>query len=178
MPKTRKKAQITGSDTQILKGMSTREALAYWLAIPTKARNPASQKELAHLLGVSEERLCQIKRDPKFNDSVQLYRKEFFKNFTSDILESLRATALDGNERAAKLFLQVVEDFKETTKQEQERRETKTFVLQLPEGKLNELRELMQQIKQEKAREYLDAEVVEVPQIEDKHEKVPDEAKP
>jgi hypothetical protein len=129
------------------KGMTTREALAYWLALPTKVRNPASQKELAAILDVSEERLCQIKRDPKFKDDVMEYRKTFFKQFTSDVIDSLVKVAKTGNERAAKLFLQYVEDFQETSMQKIEKTERREFVFHLPEKKLDELRQEIRRLK-------------------------------
>jgi hypothetical protein len=130
-----------------LRGMTTRDALAYWLALPTKTRNPATQKELASLLNVSEERLCQIKRDKKFQEQVQEYRKTFFKQFTSDIIDALKVSATKGNDRSAKLFLQVVEDFQETSKQKIEKTEVKRFVFQLPPKKLDELRQKIRQLK-------------------------------
>jgi hypothetical protein len=179
-----KKITLKPIDSEALTKMTTREALAYWLSVPSKVRNPHNQKGLAALLNVSEERLCQIKRDPKFQNTVQTYRKEFFRQFTSDVMESLVESATDGgNERAAKLFLQVVEDFQESTKQEQVRTEVRTFVLELPEAKLRELRGLIQQMRQEEAKAYIDAEVV-VPLLpeksakkEDTGEEIPEEAK-
>lgn len=153
-PKSIKSAH---SDPAALKGMTTKDALAYWLALPSKHRNPVNQKGLAQLVGVSEERLCQIKREEGFMDSVMEYRKIFFKQFTSDIIEAMADTARQGNERAAKLFLQVVEDFKETTRQEKESLERKEFVFMLGEDRLTELRKL---IAEERNLGALDVEII------------------
>jgi len=140
--------------------MTTKDALAYWLALPTRHRTPPRQKDLAELLGVSEERLCQIKREEGFLDTVMEYRKTFFKQFTSDIIAALAATAQQGNDRAAKLFLQYVEDFKETTRQERESLERKEFVFMLGEDKLSELRKLIADERKSVDKGAIDAEIV------------------
>lgn len=157
-------------DANEFKGMTTRDALAYWTALPAKTRNPATQKELAAILGVSEERLCQIKRDEDFKAQVMEYRKTFFRQFTSDVIQALVNVARAGNERAAKLFLQYVEDFQETSKQTIEKSETRRFVFELGEAKLQELRGHLKELRRLKEGEYTDAEVVQ-------DEKVPDQTK-
>jgi hypothetical protein len=151
------------------KGMTTRDALAYWTALPAKVRNPATQKELAALLGVSEERLCQIKRDEAFKAQVMEYRKTFFRQFTSDIIESMVKAAKGGNERAAKLYLQYVEDFQESSKQTIEKTEVRRFVFELGEQKLQELRGELKKMKRLKEGEYVDAELIE--EVKDDAEK-------
>jgi len=142
-------------------GMTTRDALAYWTALPAKTRNPATQKELAVLLGVCEERLCQIKRDEAFKAQVMEYRKTFFRQFTSDVIQSLVNIAKAGNERAAKLFLQYVEDFQESSKQTIEKTEVRRFVFELGEQKLQELRGHLKELKRLKEGEYVEAGIVE-----------------
>jgi len=144
-----------------LKGMNTRDALAYWIALPVKTRNPATQKELAALIGVSEERLCQIKREEEFKAQVMEYRKTFFRQFTSDVIQSLVNVAKTGNERAAKLFLQYVEDFQESSRQTIEKTEVRRFVFELGEQKLQELRGQLKELKRLKEGEFVDAEIVE-----------------
>jgi len=155
--------------TSELQGMTTRDALAYWTALPAKTRNPATQKELAALLKVSEERLCQIKRDEHFKALVMEYRKTFFRQFTSDIIESMVQAAKGGNERAAKLYLQYVEDFQESSKQTIEKTEVRRFVFELGEQKLQELRGHLKELKRLKEGEYVDVDLLE----EKTHEEVP-----
>lgn len=144
-----------------LRGMTTRDALAYWIALPSKVRNPATQKGLAALLEVSEERLCQIKRDNNFKAQVMEYRKTFFKQFTSDVIQSLVNIAKTGNERAAKLFLQYIEDFQESSKQTIEKTEVRKFVFELSAEKLQQLRDHLKEARQLKEANIIDAEVVE-----------------
>jgi hypothetical protein len=150
--------------------MTTRDALAYWIALPMKSREPATQKELATLLNVSEERLCQIKRDESFKAQVMEYRKTFFRQFTSDIIQAQVEAAKLGNERAAKLFLQYIEDFQESTKQTVEKTEVRRFVLEIGAEKMEQLRGQLKELKRLKSGEFTDAEVVE-------GEKVPDPTK-
>ena len=147
--------------------MTTRDALAYWTALPAKTRNPATQKKLAAILGVCEERLCQIKREPEFQGQVMEYRKTFFKQFTSDVIQSLVNVAKLGNERAAKLFLQYIEDFQESSKQTIEQTETRKFVFELGEAKMQELRGKLKELKRLKSGEYTDAEEVTSEEIPD-----------
>jgi len=144
-------------DPHIFTQMSTRQSLAYWLALPTKFRNPATQKALAELLGVSEERLCHLKRDDKLIAQVDGYRKIFFKQFTSNIILAIKNKAEDGDPRAQKLWLQYVEDFKETTRQEQDTKITREFVFLIEDKKREELLEI---IKKEKEKKYLTYEKI------------------
>lgn len=158
-------------DTGFFKQFNTRTALAYWLAMPQNHKQPRTQKELAKILGVSEERLCQIKREDAFFDMVTEYRKEYFKQFTSNILEGCRREAEKGDAKNAKLFLQYVEDFKETTRQEQQRTDRKEFVMLIAPEKMEELQEFLNQEKKlmAKSRGYLEHKP-----IRDKDEKVSD----
>ena len=143
------------------RAMTTKDALAYWTAIPSKTRTPSTQKDLAEILGVSQERLCQIKREEEFHTQVNEYRKLFFKQFTSSIIDSLRKKAESGDHKAAKLFLQYVEDFKETTRSESEKVEKKEFVFVLGEAKWGELRKKLQENVEFKELMYLDYQKIE-----------------
>lgn len=150
-----KSQDIVKIDPESFRLMTTREALAYWSALPTKARVPGTQKELASLMNVSEERLCQIKREESFKEEVMEYRKTFFRQFTSDVIHSLVQVAKLGNERAAKLFLQYVEDFQETSKQTIEKTETRKFVFELPPAKMQELRDTIKRLRKNKDGTYV-----------------------
>ena len=143
------------------KSMTTKDALAYWTAIPSKTRTPSTQKDLAEILGVSQERLCQIKRGEEFHKQVNEYRKLFFKQFTSNIIDGLRKSAEDGDHKSAKLFLQYVEDFKETTRSESEKVERKEFVFVLGEAKWDELKKKLQENVEFKELMYLDYQKIE-----------------
>jgi len=154
------KSQAIVVKDNAFEGMSTKDALAYWIALPMQHRNPDTQKKLASVLQVSEERLSQIKREPEFQQQVMEYRKTFFKQFTSDIIEALAKTAKSGNERAAKLFLQYIEDFTESSKQIIDKTETRKFVFQLSQERLEKLRGELKELKRLRSGEYTDAEVV------------------
>jgi len=143
------------------RAMTTKDALAYWTAIPSKTRTPSTQKDLAEILGVSQERLCQIKREEEFHTQVNEYRKVFFKQFTSNIIDGLRKSAEKGDHKSAKLFLQYVEDFKETTRQESENVERKEFVFVLGEAKWAELQKKLQENIEFKELMYLDYQKIE-----------------
>lgn len=143
------------------KSMTTKEALSYWVAIPKKIRIPETQKELAEILDVSQERLCQIKKEDGFNEQVNEYRKIWFKQFTSNIIEALRKSAEKGDHKAAKLFLQYIEDFKETTRQEQTKTERKEFVFVLGEAKWEELRKKLRENIELQGLKYLEHKKVE-----------------
>ena len=143
------------------RAMTTKDALAYWTAIPSKTRTPSTQKDLAEILGVSQERLCQIKREEEFHKQVNEYRKLFFKQFTSNIIDGLRKSAEHGDHKSAKLFLQYVEDFKETTRSESEKVEKKEFVFVLGEAKWGELRKKLQENVEFKELMYLDYQKIE-----------------
>ena len=155
-PEESKGQELAKIDPESFRLMTTREALAYWSALPTKARVPATQKGLASLMNVSEERLCQIKREESFKEEVMEYRKTFFRQFTSDVIHSLVQVAKMGNERAAKLFLQYVEDFQETSKQTIEKTETRKFVFELPPGKMQELRDTIKRLRKNKDGTYVE----------------------
>jgi len=152
------------------KSMTTKDALAYWTAIPSKIREPALQKDLAEILGVSQERLCQIKREDEFHAQVNEYRKVFFKQFTSNIIDGLRKNAEGGDHKAAKLFLQYVEDFKETTRSETEKVERQEFVFILGEVKWGELRKKLQENVEFKELKYLEYQKIESKEEEDEEE--------
>jgi len=152
------------------KAMTTKDALAYWLAIPSKTRTPSKQKELAEILGVSQERLCQIKNEEGFPDQVNEYRKIFFKQFTSNIINALRMSAEGGDHKAAKLFLQYVEEFKETTRSESEKIERKEFVFILGPAKWTELQKKLQENIEQEELKYLTFEKTEPEEAEEAEE--------
>lgn len=156
------------------KKMSTRDALAYWLALPSKFRNPPTQKKLAELLSVSQERLCHLKRDNKLIVQVDEYRKIFFKQFTSNIILAIKIKAEGGDPRAQKLWLQYIEDFKETTKQEKDVKVTREFVFLIDDKKREELLNIIEKEKQKKYLTYERIEKTKKEQLEKCNEKISD----
>jgi len=144
------------------KELTPKEALIAWLALPTAHRLPKMQKELAALVGVSEETMSRYKKEDGFFDEVDKRRNVYFKEFyTSNVIQAIAEKACEGDPRAQKLYLQKVEEWKETTRQETDIKERREFVLMLPPEKLTELFGIIQRTRQLDAEKYIDAEVVE-----------------
>jgi len=152
-------------DPTLWKQYNTREALTRWLALPDKHRIPATQRELAEILGITQERLSRIKQDPGFFEEVDKYRRLYFKEFTSTIIASIVDKAKAGDPRAQKLFLQYVEDWKETTRQEKDIHERREFVFMLSPEKYTELLGIIQEKKTLEAKRYIEIEKVQDAEI-------------
>jgi len=89
--------------------LSTKKKLAKWIAVPKSFREHKTQKELAKALDITEVRLSQIKWEEGFWNLVNEYRKEFFKNETSEVVQAIFTKATKGEDpRAQKLFLQLI----------------------------------------------------------------------
>ena len=67
-------------DPTLWKAYNTKEALTRWLALPDKHRIPATQRELAEVLGITQERLSRIKQEAGFFEEVDKYRRLFSRN--------------------------------------------------------------------------------------------------
>ena len=153
-------------DPTLWKAYNTKEALTRWLALPDKHRIPATQRELAEVLGITQERLSRIKQEAGFFEEVDKYRRLYFKEFTSTIIFSIvdKATKA-GDPRAQKLFLQYVENWKETTRQEQDIHERREFVFMLSPEKYTELLGIIQEKKAIEAKRYIEIEKVQDAEI-------------
>jgi hypothetical protein len=147
-------------DPALWKQYTTREALTRWLALPDKHRIPPTQKDLAEILDVTQERLSRIKQEAGFFEEVDKYRRMYFKEFTSTIISAIVDKAKAGDPRAQKLFLQYVEDWKETTRQEQDIHERREFVFMLSPEKYSELLQIVQEKRALEAKRYAAIDVV------------------
>jgi len=172
---TDKKAEVVEQIQGLLsdeqwKAMTTKDALAYWIALPFSLRVPKKQKDLAAIMGVSEEMLCKIKRHEEFNALVIEYRKVFFKQFTSNIINALKNAAEGGDMKAAKLFLQYVEDFREVTRQETQKTERREFVFIIGEDRWTELRKKLKENFEKQEYKYLQHQKISLKEDEEAEE--------
>lgn len=76
-----------------------------------KALRPRRQY-ICGKLGIPEHRYYIWLRDPQMNEARRELVKQYYKDDVPDILMAMKNEALAGNERAARLFLEYVEDFK------------------------------------------------------------------
>lgn len=150
--KKRKRGRPRGTPTKIewpkfdndyfLQFKSRRIALIEWMAIPTFCEETKTSEEFAKLLRTSRKSLYRIKQKAGFENAVRARRKEFFKQYSSDILAAAAEQGLTGDAKSVKLFFQLVEDWEETTKQKTEITETRTLIAVVGIEKLRELQEL------------------------------------
>jgi len=75
-----------------------------------KALRPHRQYICAKL-GIPDYRYYIWLRDPQMNEARRELVKQYYKDDVPDILMAMKNEALAGNERAARLFLEYVEDF-------------------------------------------------------------------
>ena len=90
---------------------------AEWLAVPTSERNPGTQKELAKILGVTEETLCHWKQIPELwvvrDDALTPQQKEL----VSDAIGVLRTALKSKNNLVAfRAAVDVLDRFGESRK--------------------------------------------------------------
>lgn len=62
-------------------------------------------------LGIDQNTYYSWLRQPRFNEARNELVKQYYKDDIPDILMALKNEALAGNERAARLFLEYVDDF-------------------------------------------------------------------
>lgn len=67
-------------------------------------------------VGINQSTYYFWLRSAKFNEARRELVKEYYKDDISDILMALKNEALAGNERAARLFLEYVDDFNKEEK--------------------------------------------------------------
>ena len=80
---------------------------ARWSAIPSGQREPDTQKELAEVIGVSEDTLTDWKKRPEFWTLVGLFLREWMREKTPDVIDGLFSKITDGKGGAGdvKFFL-------------------------------------------------------------------------
>lgn len=89
-----------------------------WLSLPSVARRPKTQRELATQLGVEAATLSDWKRLPDFWDQVKKRVDERVREYHPDVLAAIVAAAKKGNVAAQKLYLEYVQGWSESTRHE------------------------------------------------------------
>lgn len=85
-----------------------------WLAQPSRFRNPATQAAFAKKFDVTEQTLCEWKKEKDFIEQVAFYRKRRYAEKGSDVLESLYKRAKSkGDAKDVKFFFEYTEGFAE-----------------------------------------------------------------
>ena len=85
-------------------------SLLEYLMLP-KALRPHREFLMAKF-NISESTYYYCLRNPRFNQARREFTKQFYKEEIPDILNSMKDEAISGNERAARLFLEYVDDWK------------------------------------------------------------------
>jgi len=67
-------------------------------------------------IGISQDQYYVWLRDERFNAARRDFVREYFKDDIPDVLMAMKDEALAGNERAARLFLEYVDDFNKSAK--------------------------------------------------------------
>jgi hypothetical protein len=88
--------------------------LLHYVMLP-KALRPKRNFIMAKI-GISQDQYYVWLRDEKFNFARRDFLREYFKDDIPDVLMAMKDEALAGNERAARLFLEYVDDFNKTAK--------------------------------------------------------------
>lgn len=81
------------------------------ILILPKALRP-HYKQIHGQLGISERYYFALLHSPKLNNARQELIKQYYMDDLSDVLQAMKYEAISGNERAARLFLEYVADFK------------------------------------------------------------------
>lgn len=90
------------------------EQFILWISLPKELREPKTQIELSKHFGVGQDTLSEWKKQNGFWDKVSEQRKEWSKEKTSDIINSLYKNILQtGNAAEVKLWFQIMEDWSE-----------------------------------------------------------------
>lgn len=83
--------------------------LLEYLMLP-KALRPHRNFLMAKF-GIAESTYYYCLRNPKFNEARRDFTKQFYKDDIPDILMAMKDEAISGNERAARLFLEYIDDW-------------------------------------------------------------------
>lgn len=100
-----------------------------WLALPTAARDPKSQKELARQLEHDPATLSDWKRIPGFADAVYDLAMEVIKGDLVPILHAIKREALKGNLPHAQWLFEVTGKHVPTTRQQHANAPGEAFVV-------------------------------------------------
>lgn len=69
-------------------------------------------KQIYGELGIGERYYYILLQSPRLNNARQELVKQYYMDDLPDILQAMKYEAISGNERAARLFLEFVADFK------------------------------------------------------------------
>jgi hypothetical protein len=83
--------------------------LLEYLMLP-KALRPHRSFLMAKF-NIAESTYYYCLRSPKFNNARRDFTKQFYKDDIPDILMAMKDEAISGNERAARLFLEYIDDW-------------------------------------------------------------------
>ena len=76
-----------------------------------KALRP-NRFEICGELGISQDVYYYWLRDPRFNEARKEFIKQYYFDDLPDVLYALKNESISGNERAIRLFLEFIADFK------------------------------------------------------------------
>lgn len=76
-----------------------------------KALRPSRDRLVAEL-GITQQQYYYWLRHPKLTKAKREMVKTYFLDYVPDVLMAMKNEAVSGNERAARLFLEYVDDFK------------------------------------------------------------------
>jgi transcriptional regulator with XRE-family HTH domain len=99
--------------------ISEYEQFIAWSALPSNVRIPATQKELAQQLNVTEATLSHWKDKEDYPKRKMELMKKWSKDGTPDVIDALLYKAKRGDVRAIELWIKYVEEWAETQRIEQ-----------------------------------------------------------
>jgi Helix-turn-helix of insertion element transposase len=108
----------SGQYSPSLKKDAERLRFIEWLSLPSSARNPKTQRELAKQLGVDAATLSDWKRSPDLWEKVRRWVDERVKEDHADVMSALVDTAKQGNVQAQKLYLEYIQNWSEGMRHE------------------------------------------------------------
>lgn len=97
-----------------------------------KALRP-SRQEICGELGISQDIYYYWLRDPRFNEARKQFIKQYYFDDLPDVLYALKNESISGNERAIRLFLEFIADFKKDDDRQSEFQPPQT----LPQQEIN-----------------------------------------
>lgn len=119
-----------------------------WFAMPLKAKESMGIEtdiQFAEFYEITARTLRNWKDRPEFEDQVRRLRKKWAFEKTGHVLEGIYRSAVKGNDKSQKLWLQVFEGFTEKTEN------TQTIKIELS---TNDIRFVIQQLPEEYHEKY------------------------
>jgi predicted AAA+ superfamily ATPase len=97
---------------------------AEWLAMPKQLRQleaeksglfPLTQREFADIHGITEQTLCNWKKDKRVSKLKMKYQKEYAGDSMPEVVKSLTQRAVEGDTQSIKLYMQFLGELTEKT---------------------------------------------------------------